>query len=335
MTTKKDTSILLGKVSRINWGAIIAGAVLAVSVSILLNLLGVSVGFSAINPLYESSPLNGIGTGSLVWIVISNLIAIFSGAWVAGRFAGFVNNRDGGLHGVMTWALYLLASFIFLTSTVSGIISGVGNKVSSVFGNNNTQKVIIQSENQTNTNQQTSFNDIKNDVITYLTKAEDLNLIPETISQETKEKIRNSGVDVNQMIRELHLDEKLSHYISGLEYNIDNDGKITFKANNDFIAADDVSVKEYLVNNTELTEEEINDLSQNLSREVNKITVKAEQYANEAIQKSKEYAQKATDMLADIALYSFLAFLLGLIVSYFAGSLASPKNTVEAVEDNN
>lgn len=333
MIKRTDAPKMFGRVSRVNWGAIIAGGLLAIAISLLLNLLGLGLGFSAIDPAYDDQPLKGVGTGSMVWFGISNLLAIFAGAWVAGRFAGFVDNKDGGLHGVMTWALYTFVSFVFLTSTISSVVSGLGNQISSVLGNNN-QKIIVQTETENKENNQSSvsFNKVKNKAIDYLTKAEQLNLIPETISKETKEKIKNSGLDLEKMIKELQLDEKFSHYISGLEYDVDANGKVTFKANNDFISADDVSIKEYIAKNTKLTEAEVEDISKNISDEVNKITVKAEEYTNNAIEKSKEYAQSATDALAKVAIYSFFALLLGLIASYFAGALASPKHIVEAVE---
>lgn len=324
--------IMVGRVSRINWGAIIAGGLLALSVSLLLNLLGLGFGFSAVDPLHDDQPLKGIGTGSIIWLVLSNLISVFAGAWVAGRFAGFVDNKDGGLHGIMTWALYTFVSLIFLTSAVSGIVSGLGNKI---FGNSNSTKVVVNNDfNTTNQNDNTSIalDDVKSKAINYLTKAENLNLIPETISAETKAKIKNSNLDFEKMIKDLHLDEKVMNYVKGLEYNVDDNGKITIKANNDLIPENDVEIKEYIAKNTQLSEQEIEDISKNLRSELNSVKVKAEKYANEAVVKSKEYAQTATDALAKFAIYSFFALLIGLIISYFAGAMASPKHIVEAVE---
>jgi len=62
---------------RISWGAIFAGGLTALAVSILLHLLGAGIGFSTIDPLQAGSTMKGLGTGALIWWIIANLIALF------------------------------------------------------------------------------------------------------------------------------------------------------------------------------------------------------------------------------------------------------------------
>lgn len=102
------------RVSRVSWGAIIAGALTALAVVALLNLLGLGIGFSTIDPLTEDHALKGLGVGALIWFGLSNLAALFVGGLVAGRMSGYPSRSDGGLHGFLAWALFAMVT-LYLT----------------------------------------------------------------------------------------------------------------------------------------------------------------------------------------------------------------------------
>lgn len=109
---------------RVSWGAIFAGLVVALVLEIVLSLLGIAIGASAINPLGEAQPAKGYGIGSVIWLGISSIISIFAGACVAGRLSGGPRKTDGMLHGVATWAVATLFSVFLLTSAVGNILGG-------------------------------------------------------------------------------------------------------------------------------------------------------------------------------------------------------------------
>jgi hypothetical protein len=96
----------------------------------LLSLLGVGIGFGSIDPMDEAKPLQGLGTGALIWWVISNLIAVFAGAFMAAKLTNVRYKSSGMYHGILAWSLYTLVSFWIMTTTVGGIVSGVGGVVS-------------------------------------------------------------------------------------------------------------------------------------------------------------------------------------------------------------
>ncbi|NJK87521.1 MAG: hypothetical protein HC906_17600 [Bacteroidales bacterium] len=77
-TTTRTDDINVRNISprRISWGAIFAGALVMLVVMMLLSLLGIGIGAGTINPLSEQQPLEGLGTGTVVWWIISNLIAV-------------------------------------------------------------------------------------------------------------------------------------------------------------------------------------------------------------------------------------------------------------------
>ncbi|HEX2238039.1 MAG TPA: hypothetical protein VHJ19_06745 [Gammaproteobacteria bacterium] len=110
-------------VKRISWGAIFAGTILALVVQIMLSLLGVGIGLGVINP--ASPDLTGLGIGAAIWLVVSTLIALFIGGFVAARLAGMPIRGDGALHGVVVWGLGTLVSLYLATSAVGAAVSGV------------------------------------------------------------------------------------------------------------------------------------------------------------------------------------------------------------------
>jgi hypothetical protein len=125
-TVSPDNTVLAGTISRLNVGAIVAASLVALIIELALNLLGIGIGMNTINPKYgeDSATPQELGSGAIAWVIISTLVSLFVGGWLAGRFAGIPNNTDGLLHGLVTWALVTLVSVAFLTTTAGRILSG-------------------------------------------------------------------------------------------------------------------------------------------------------------------------------------------------------------------
>lgn len=116
---------------RISWGAILAGAVLALVAQLAFSLLGLGLGASAFNP-YDDNPTGGLGPGAALWTLLSVLLSLFTGGYVAGRLAGMPRAQDSMLHGLVTFGLTSLLGFYLLTSGVGRVLGGAGSLVSSV-----------------------------------------------------------------------------------------------------------------------------------------------------------------------------------------------------------
>ena len=110
---------------RISWGAVFAGAVLALVIQLSLSLLGLGIGLGTIDPLQEQNPMSGIGIGAGIWWLVSSLASMYVGATVASRLAGIPRRTDGLLHGLLTWSVVTLLTFYLLTTAVGRIIGGV------------------------------------------------------------------------------------------------------------------------------------------------------------------------------------------------------------------
>ncbi len=124
-----DTDVYRSIVKRTSWGAIFAGMVVALVVELALSVLGLGIGLGVVNPATEQAPFAGVGIGAGIWFVISTIIALFCGGWVAGRLSGFPRTLTGTLHGLVVWGLVTLLSFYFMTTAVGMLISGVAGVI--------------------------------------------------------------------------------------------------------------------------------------------------------------------------------------------------------------
>lgn len=109
----------------ISWPAVIAGALVAIAVGAMLNLLGVALGAASINPYdLTTGEAKAFSAGAGAWIAIANALALFVGGFVASRVAKFSDHHKGYLHGLAVWALaFLIALFLAGSSAVGGINS--------------------------------------------------------------------------------------------------------------------------------------------------------------------------------------------------------------------
>lgn len=119
-------------VKRISWSAVFAGVLVAVVTQLLLSLLGLGIGLGSIDPVEEQNPTAGLGVGSAIWYIVSSLLSLFVGGWVAGRLASAPRRFDGIIHGVLTWCLVTLLTIYFLTTTIGSIIGGASRLIGGV-----------------------------------------------------------------------------------------------------------------------------------------------------------------------------------------------------------
>ena len=127
---RTDTAVESRPDWRLSWGAILAGAIIVLAVQLLLSLLGIGVGLSMVEPAQGGTPTAGsFGLGAGVWWVLSYLLALIAGGYVAARLASSTVPLDGMLQGLVTWAVALMFTVYLLTSAVGGIIGGAFNVI--------------------------------------------------------------------------------------------------------------------------------------------------------------------------------------------------------------
>ncbi|MGE0079936.1 MAG: hypothetical protein AB7U81_01425 [Thiohalomonadaceae bacterium] len=108
-------------VPAIRWSAIFAGAVAGLATYMLLSLLGVAVGLTAVEATGETAA--GVPIVTAIWSSICMLIAAFVGGYVAARMSGLARRTDGVLHGFVAWATVMVL-FVWLATTAIGNLLG-------------------------------------------------------------------------------------------------------------------------------------------------------------------------------------------------------------------
>lgn len=118
--------------SAVSWGAVLAGAAGAASLSLILAFLGFGLGMSSISPWTGSgASAETLGIGSIVWITLTQIAAAALGGYLAGRLrtrwlgthGDEVYFRDTA-HGFLAWSVATLATAALFASAIGSIASG-------------------------------------------------------------------------------------------------------------------------------------------------------------------------------------------------------------------
>ena len=111
--------------TRVAWGAVVAGSLVALAVGLVLAILALGLGLGAVDVVSGEDADAGIITGAVgIWWTVSALLSLFIGGWVAGRIAGGPFAPQGVFLGILVWALVTLTSLYILTTAVSTVLGG-------------------------------------------------------------------------------------------------------------------------------------------------------------------------------------------------------------------
>jgi hypothetical protein len=133
VTPAEDARTIL--INQISWGAVFAGVVIALTLQLLLNLLGIGIGLATIDPSAANNPdpkTFSIGAG--VWWAISGIVAALIGGYAAGRLSGRPKESTTGWHGLIAWAGTTLVVFYLLSTALGAVVGGAFSAVSSAMG---------------------------------------------------------------------------------------------------------------------------------------------------------------------------------------------------------
>jgi hypothetical protein len=115
--------------SGVSWSAVIGGAFVTASLSLILLALGTGLGFSAISPWSNvGASASTIGKASIAWLIVLEIIASSMGGYLAGRlrtkWAGIHNDevyfRDTA-HGFLAWSVALVVTAAFLVTAATSL----------------------------------------------------------------------------------------------------------------------------------------------------------------------------------------------------------------------
>ena len=87
--------------SRISWGAIFAGSVLALALYLLLSILGGAVGLTLRNRVTEEN----LRTSVIAWTIGIACVSLFAGGVLTSSFTVGENKVEAVIYGILMWAL--------------------------------------------------------------------------------------------------------------------------------------------------------------------------------------------------------------------------------------
>jgi hypothetical protein len=116
-----ETDATLRK-DRVRWGPIFAGLLTTIATLVVLTVLGLAIGMTALDP-GETGQFD-LGTAAAIWGAVSALVAFFLGGWVASRTAAVDGAASGTTNGIMV-GVAAIALLIWMVGAGLGNLLGV------------------------------------------------------------------------------------------------------------------------------------------------------------------------------------------------------------------
>lgn len=319
----------LSALKRISWGAVFAGLVVALVVQLTLSLLGLGIGIGSIDPAEEQNPMAGLGTGTLIWWVVSMLISLFAGGWVAGRLAGMPTSFDSILHGILTWGLFTLLSFYLLTTAVGRIISGVGSVVGSTLSlaGQGVAAVApqaaeaIQGEME---NRNINFQTAKQEARQILQQTGKPELQPENIEQEA----RAAGNQAQRAAGEAAADPQSAGSTFDEVMN-----RLYGQGSEVASAADREAAVNVIMERTGRSREEANEIVDSWISTYEQAKAQYKETRAQVSQRAQQIGGDVASAVSKAAIYAFFGLLLGAVAAAIGGKVGEPHDL--AVTGNN
>ncbi|MGE5354245.1 MAG: hypothetical protein ACM3P0_19315 [Acidobacteriota bacterium] len=309
-----------GILKRISWGAVIAGVVVALVVQLLLSLLGLGIGFGSIEPLQQSNPLSGLGTGALIWWVISMLISLFLGGMTSSRLAGVPRSFDSVLHGVLTFSVFTLVFLYLLTTAVGSVISGVGSVVGKTLSmaGQGVQAVAPEVAGVVKGQLQKSGIDLAD------LKAEARRTLRETGKPELQpESLKSQGNEAMQDVTGSAGNAAQNPQSTGNEADNLID-RLFSRGQNIVNAADRDAAVNVIMKRTGKSREEANQIVDNWIQTYNQSKQKLSATKDTVIQKARETGDVVASAMSKAAIFAFIGLILGAVAAAFGGKLGEP-----------
>jgi hypothetical protein len=118
--------------SGVSWAAVIGGAFVSASLALILVALGTGLGFSSVSPWSNLGSSAAVGTGAVIWLILTQILASAMGGYLAGRLRTKWTNvhtdevyfRDTA-HGFLVWAVGMVLTASLLASAATSFAGAV------------------------------------------------------------------------------------------------------------------------------------------------------------------------------------------------------------------
>jgi ElaB/YqjD/DUF883 family membrane-anchored ribosome-binding protein len=304
VTATMPAAVTAVRPRHISWAAVFAGVVVVLLSQTLFSLLGLAIGASTVDPLREQNPFGGLGVGAALWLVVSTLLSLYFGGWVAGRLAGIPDVIDGMLHGVLTCGLATLLTVYLVSSAVGAVARGTASAVGGV-ASAASRGAMAAGQEAANMN------------------------APQVVTDRIKEELKANGIDVDAMQRNaeqvLSPDPKPGLSQEDIRRQTEQIRAIVKRTydRGELNQADKDELSTILAARTGKSRDEVTETVNKFEADFRQARQKIEEAKRVAEQKIREVGDKAATVVARGSGWSFLALLLGIVAAAFGGRMAA------------
>ena len=297
---------------KLSWSAILGGVVLTLAVYLIMALIGISLGLSSIDFEDGVPDAELFSWASGLWYLISVVLSLFAGGYVAGRFSGNITHFSGVFNGLMVWALASFVSLYMVGAGVSKAGKGVGKALH--YGASSIDNLMPSG------NPFKGVNALKHLEMDSLSKAskEFNEFLEETDNEDLKrvvkkelKKVKRAAKSAATMI--VKSPDNIDRASSKLKNQIKNSAD---KINSE---VDKKEVIAAIAQETNMSEEEVRRSINEWNENVENWTENLDEKFKELKEESLEFADDVTESIALVSGLAALTFILGALSAAFGG----------------
>jgi polyhydroxyalkanoate synthesis regulator phasin len=236
----------------------------------------------------------GVSAGTGIWLIISGIIALFCGGWVAGRLSGEPSSLDRAINGIVLWGLVVAASLWLTAATASAVVGGaLGVVRTSAMAVVRAAGAAAPAVGQAfgTQQQQQVLSDIQNRIQQIVSAAADT-------TPEARQQLQQ---DLRNVVDELA-----------------NQGQLSSQTRQ--------NLSQILVRYADMSQQQADSLVNSWEQAYQRAASQVQQQAEPVRQAAEQAAQQAADAAAAAAGWAFFVLLLDAIAALVGGVVASPRN---------
>lgn len=327
----------------LSWGSIFAGVVTFIALFMTFSLIGSAIGFGMVEPT-SNNPLDGVGTGLMIWTVVTLILSLFGAGFVSGVAA----RRVGLVHGFLTWATSMIVTIVMLSYVTIGAFSVVGSllgNIASAVGSgvenvaSGTADVASKAFDEITGNMgDINTDQLETDVRDVLKDTD----VPELQPNYLQDQVSDATSDITDAGKKIATDPNKSDEIID-----DLSTKLKDRATKISDSVDEDAISNAVAKNTDLNQQEAQEATQNIVNGLQKASDKAQQQIetaqqnleqakqdiDQAVKDARKKADEISDATAKASIWGFIAMVLGLVLTSIGGMVGA--NLVKTADHEN
>ena len=327
----------------LSWGSIFAGVVTFIALFMTFSLIGSAIGFGMVEPT-SNNPLDGVGTGLMIWTVVTLILSLFGAGFVSGVAA----RRVGLVHGFLTWATSMIVTIVMLSYVTIGAFSVVGSllgNIASAVGSgvenvaSGTADVASKAFDEITGNMgDINTDQLETDVRDVLKDTD----VPELQPNYLQDQVSDATSDITDAGKKIATDpNKADEIIDDLST------KLKDRATKISDSVDEEAISNAVAKNTDLNQQEAQEATQNIVNGLQKASDEAQQQIetaqqnleqakqdiDQAVKDARKKADEISDATAKASIWGFIAMVLGLVLTSIGGMVGV--NLVKTADHEN